>query len=112
MPRSPQHTYQYLSQLLGKSHNSSVVEALKPHLLYADEIVPNGERGTVAIRYNENTTFAVEDLAGMVFNFARETALAYVQSPVADVVITVRAAAARASRVYRAVLAYVPWRCH
>jgi molecular chaperone DnaK (HSP70) len=93
MPRSPQHTYQYLSQLLGKSHNSSVVEALKPHLLYADEIVPNGERGTVAIRYNENTTFAVEDLAGMVFNFARETALAYVHSPVADVVITVRAAA-------------------
>jgi hypoxia up-regulated 1 len=90
MPRSPQHTYQYLSQLLGKSHNSSAVEALKPYLLYADEIVPNGERGTVAVQYNANTTYAVEDLAAMVFNFARETALAYVHSPVSDVVITVR----------------------
>lgn len=90
MPRSPESTYLYLGQLLGKLHNSSLVGEIKPHLFYADSIVPNGERGTVALRYDENSTFAVEDLVGMVLNFARETAQNYVHTPVTDVVITVR----------------------
>jgi len=88
LPRNPQHTYVYLSQLLGKLYNSSSVSELQPHLLYSDSIVANEERGTVSLRY-EDSIFAVEDLVGMIFRFARQTAENYVNGPATDVVITV-----------------------
>jgi len=79
----------YLSQLLGKLYNSSSVSELQPHLLYSDSIVANEERGTVSLRY-EDSIFAVEDLVGMIFRFARQTAENYVNGPATDVVITVQ----------------------
>ena len=80
----------YTSQLLGKVHGNEAIAETSHHFPYVSSLVEDEGRHTYAIRYNEDTLFNVEELAGMILNYARNTAEAYLKTKVRDCVITVR----------------------
>ena len=74
--KSPKHCYHYLLDLLGKKLDHPAVLAYQKRFpqykLEADE-----ERGTVVFRHDEETTYSVEELLGMILAHAKTQAETY-----------------------------------
>jgi len=85
--KSPKHCYVYLLDLLGKKVEHPLVKAYKERFpQYNIEADP--ERGTVVFRHDEETTYSVEELIGMVMAHAKTQAEAFTEQTVKDAVIT------------------------
>jgi len=85
--KSPKHCYVYLLDLLGKKVEHPLVKAYKERFpQYIIEADP--ERGTVVFRHDEETTYSVEELIGMVLAHAKTQAESFTEQTVKDTVIT------------------------
>ncbi|KAI8816337.1 Hsp70 protein-domain-containing protein [Fimicolochytrium jonesii] len=85
--RFPQDTYPSLKNLLGKLYEDPVVAEYRQ--TFTNTMIRDPERGTVAFRHNETTTYSVEELVAMQLAFARKQAEASGGEFVAGAVITV-----------------------
>lgn len=85
--KSPRHCYVYLLDLLGKKLSHPLVQAYQARFpQYNLEADP--DRGTVLFRHDQDTTYSVEELLGMVLAHARSQAETFTEQAVKDVVIT------------------------
>ncbi|KAK4297071.1 hypothetical protein Pmani_030475 [Petrolisthes manimaculis] len=86
--RFPATNYYYLLDLLGKKIDNPIVELYKTrfpfYTIEADE-----ERNTIVFRYDEETTYSVEELVGQMLGNARDLAAAHTDQRIKDCVITV-----------------------
>ena len=99
--RYPKQAYSHFLDLLGKKVDNPQVEAYKKRFPYHD-IVADSETGMVRFQHDEETSYSVEELTGMVLEKAKETAEDFAEHPISDAVITVPAYFNQAER--RAVL--------
>lgn len=84
--KSPKTVFSSIQLLLGKQYNDQIMERV-PYFLYSLEKEEN--RNIYAIPYDTNITFIPEDLAGMLLNYAKETATKSSGFSIKDCVITV-----------------------
>jgi len=85
--KSPKNCYYYLLDLLGKKMDHPAVKAYQARFpQYKLEADP--ERGTVVFRHDEETSYTVEELLGMILAHAKTQAESYTGQSVRDVVIT------------------------
>jgi len=85
--KSPKNCYVYMFDLLGKKVDHPMVTRFKERFpQYTIEADP--ERGTVVFRHDDETTYSVEELIGMVLAHAKTQAESFTEQPVKDVVIT------------------------
>ncbi|KAK3850211.1 hypothetical protein Pcinc_043076 [Petrolisthes cinctipes] len=86
--RFPVTNFYYLLDLLGKKIDNPIVELYKTrfpfYTIEADE-----ERNTIVFRYDEETTYSVEELVGQMLGNARDLAAAHTDQRIKDCVITV-----------------------
>lgn len=86
--RFPASTYFYMLDLLGKKLDNPLVELYKSRFPYYT-IEADPERGTVVFRYDEETTYTVEELVAQLLEYARDMAIAHTDQRIKDCVITV-----------------------
>jgi len=96
--KSPKHCYVYLLDLLGKKVDHPLVESFKTRFpQYKIEADP--ERGTVVFRHDEDTTYSVEELVGMMLAHAKTQAESFTEQTIKDAVITTPAYFNQAERL-------------
>lgn len=86
--KQPNKAYLYLNHLLGKKFNSEAVKVYQkrfPHY----ELVEDPDRGTVLFKGEDDQVHSVEELVGMMLNHTRQTAAAFANHPMKDIVLTV-----------------------
>jgi len=85
--KSPKNCYVYMFDLLGKKVDHPMVTRFKERFpQYTIEADP--ERGTVVFRHDDETTYSVEELIGMMLAHAKTQAESFTEQTVKDVVIT------------------------
>lgn len=96
--KSPKHCYVYLLDLLGKKVDHPLVKSYKTRFpQYRIEADP--VRGTVVFRHDEDTTYSVEELVGMLLSHAKTQAESFTEQTVKDTVITTPAYFNQAERL-------------
>ncbi|KAI8915453.1 Hsp70 protein-domain-containing protein [Powellomyces hirtus] len=85
--RFPQDSYPALKNLLGKLYDDPIAEAYRA--TYTNTMVRDPVRGTCAFKFNETTTFSVEELVAMQLAYAKKQAEVAGQEFVAGAVLTV-----------------------
>jgi len=85
--KSPKNCYYYLLDLLGKKIDHPAVKAYQARFPQY-KLEADSERGTVVFRHDEDTSYSVEELLGMILAHAKTQAESYTGQPVRDVVIT------------------------
>nr|XP_045598066.1 hypoxia up-regulated protein 1-like isoform X2 [Procambarus clarkii] len=86
--RFPPTNFFYLLDLLGKKVDNPVVKLHQERFPYYN-IEADPERGTVVFRYDEETTYTVEELVAQLLEYARDLAVAHTDQRIKDCVITV-----------------------
>lgn len=86
--RSPQNSFSYMLDLLGKSIDNPMVQLHAKRFPYYD-IVPSEEQNTIAFRLNENTTYTPEELLAQILRKGREFAENSAGQKISEAVITV-----------------------
>ncbi|XP_017876518.1 hypoxia up-regulated protein 1 isoform X1 [Ceratina calcarata] len=86
--KSPQHSFSYMLDLLGKSIDNPIVQLHKQRFPYYD-IVSDEERNTIAFRLNENTTYTPEELLAQILYKGKEFAENSAGQKISEAVITV-----------------------
>jgi len=84
----PKSCYVYILDLLGKKVGHPSVKLFQQRFPFYD-IEEDPIRGTVVFRHDENTTFSVEELMGMILTHAKNIAEEYTEQKVRDTVLTV-----------------------
>ncbi|XP_043518742.1 hypoxia up-regulated protein 1 isoform X1 [Frieseomelitta varia] len=86
--RSPQNSFSYILDLLGKSIDNPMVELYKRRFPYYD-IISDEERKTIAFRLDENTTYTPEELLAQILHKGKEFAENSAGQKISEAVITV-----------------------
>ncbi|XP_042234500.1 hypoxia up-regulated protein 1-like [Homarus americanus] len=88
--RFPHTNFFYLLDLLGKKVDNPIVKLYQSRFpFYNIEADPG--RDTVVFRYDEDTTYTVEELVAQLLEYARDIAVAHTDQRIKDCVITVPA---------------------
>lgn len=86
--RFPAGNFMYLLDLLGKKLDNPIVKLYQERFPYY-KLEADPERGTVMFRYDEDTTFSVEELIAQLLVYAREIATGHTDQKIKDCVLTV-----------------------
>ncbi|XP_033331582.2 hypoxia up-regulated Grp170 co-chaperone protein isoform X2 [Megalopta genalis] len=86
--RSPQSSFSYMLDLLGKSIDNPMVQLYMKRFPYYD-IISDEERNTIAFRLNENTTYTPEELLAQILHKGKELAENSARQKISEAVITV-----------------------
>ncbi|XP_078038364.1 hypoxia up-regulated Grp170 co-chaperone protein isoform X2 [Augochlora pura] len=86
--RSPQSSFSYILDLVGKSIDNPMVELYLKRFPYYD-IISDEERNTIAFRLNENTTYTPEELLAQILHKGKELAENSARQKISEAVITV-----------------------
>ncbi|XP_060818511.1 hypoxia up-regulated protein 1 isoform X2 [Bombus pascuorum] len=86
--RSPQNSFSYILDLLGKSIDNPMVELYKKRFPYY-HIISDDERKTIAFRLDENTTYTPEELLAQILHKGKEFAENSAGQKISEAVITV-----------------------
>ncbi|XP_012274717.1 hypoxia up-regulated protein 1 isoform X2 [Orussus abietinus] len=86
--RSPQNSFSYILDLLGKPIDNPIVQLYKNRFPYYD-IISDDERKTIAFKMNENVTFTPEELLAQILHKAKEFAENSAGQAIDEAVITV-----------------------
>lgn len=86
--RSPQNSFSYVLDLLGKSINNPIVQLYMKRFPYYD-IISDDERNTIAFRLDENTTYTPEELLAQILHKGKEFAEHSAGQKISEAVITV-----------------------
>ncbi|CAK9832381.1 Hypoxia up-regulated protein 1 [Anthophora retusa] len=86
--RSPQSSFSYILDLLGKSIDNPMVQLYKKRFPYYN-IVSDEERKTIAFRLDENTTYTPEELLAQFLHKGKEFAENSAGQKISEAVITV-----------------------
>lgn len=87
--KKPKQVYHELLPLLGRTFDDSIFQQIKSNYLFSLVELPDRPKH-IGIPLDENITFAVEDLLGMVLNNAKEIASKNYGSSIKDFSITVK----------------------
>ncbi|XP_053978834.1 hypoxia up-regulated protein 1 isoform X2 [Hylaeus volcanicus] len=86
--RSPQNSFSYILDLLGKSINNPMVQLYMKRFPYYD-IISDDERNTIAFRLDKNTTYTPEELIAQILHKGKEFAENSAGQKITEAVITV-----------------------
>ncbi|XP_624153.3 hypoxia up-regulated protein 1 isoform X1 [Apis mellifera] len=86
--RSPQNSFSYILDLLGKYIDNPIVELYKKRFPYYD-IISDEERKTITFRLDENTTYTPEELLAQILHKGKEFAENSAGQKISEAVITV-----------------------
>ncbi|XP_017791456.1 PREDICTED: hypoxia up-regulated protein 1 isoform X2 [Habropoda laboriosa] len=86
--RSPQNSFSYILDLLGKSIDNPMVQLYTKRFPYYD-IVSDEEREIIAFRLDENTTYTPEELLAQILHKGKEFAENSAGQKISEAVITV-----------------------
>ncbi|XP_076662041.1 hypoxia up-regulated Grp170 co-chaperone protein isoform X2 [Halictus rubicundus] len=86
--RSPQSSFSYILDLVGKSIDNPMVELYMKRFPYYD-IIADEERNTIAFKLNENTTYTPEELLAQILHKGKELAENSAGQKISEAVITV-----------------------
>lgn len=86
--RSPQNSFSYILDLLGKSIDNPMVELYKRRFPYYD-IVSDEKRKTITFKLDENTTYTPEELLAQILHKGKEFAENSARQKISEAVITV-----------------------
>nr|XP_031825896.1 hypoxia up-regulated protein 1 isoform X1 [Nomia melanderi] len=86
--RSPQNSFSYILDLLGKSIENPMVLHYKKRFPYYD-IIPDYEQHTIAFKLSENVTYTPEELLAQILHKGKEFAENSAGQKISEAVITV-----------------------
>lgn len=86
--RFPATNFFYLLDLLGKKVDNPVVKLYQSRFPFYN-IEADPDRGTVVFRYDDETTYTIEELVAQLLEYARDLAVAHTDQRIKDCVITV-----------------------
>ncbi|OAD60624.1 Hypoxia up-regulated protein 1 [Eufriesea mexicana] len=86
--RSPQNSFSYILDLLGKSIDNPMVELYKRRFPYYD-IISDEKRKTITFKLDENTTYTPEELLAQILHKGKEFAENSAGQKISEAVITV-----------------------
>ncbi|XP_015428864.1 PREDICTED: hypoxia up-regulated protein 1 [Dufourea novaeangliae] len=86
--KSPQSSFSYILDLLGKSIDNPMVQLFKKRFPYYD-IIADEEPNTIAFKLNENVTYTPEELLAQILHKGKEFAENSAGQKISEAVITV-----------------------
>nr|XP_003699181.1 PREDICTED: hypoxia up-regulated protein 1 isoform X1 [Megachile rotundata] len=86
--KSPQSSFSYILDLLGKSIDNPMVQLYKKRFPYYD-IISDEERKTIAFRLDQNTTYTPEELLAQILHKGKEFAETSANQKISEAVIVV-----------------------
>ena len=104
----PKNCYFYLLDLLGKKIDHPAVKLYQERFPYY-EIEADPERGTVVFKHDEETSYTVEELVGMILSHSKDIAEDYTDQKLRDVVITVPVYFNQVMLLHRASFLFDQW---